>query len=123
MKNITPKRILIDLDKVISAWEANEDFTMNKEVTINSLKALRKQVDENITLVTDKRTELTGLTSDRNHSASNASQLITRIRSGFRAFYGPNSKQYEQVGGTRTDARKRPTRKLKTVSITLAKAA
>ena len=45
---------------MISAWEANDDFTMNKEVTNNSLKALRKQLDVNIALVTDKRTELSG---------------------------------------------------------------
>jgi hypothetical protein len=123
MKSITPKRTIIELDKVISAWKANADFTVNKEVTVSSLNALRKKLEENISEVTDKRTELTGLTNDRNQSASQATELITRIRSGFRAFYGPNSKQYEQVGGTRTDARKRPTRVQKPTTITLAKAA
>ena len=123
MKNITPKRTLIELDKVISAWEANDDFTMNKEVTLNSITALRKQLDLSISQITDKRIELAGLTHDRNHAASQASELITRVRSGFRAFYGPNSKQYEQIGGTRTDARKRLVRVAKTVPITLAKAA
>ena len=39
-------------------------------------------------------------------------ELVTRIRSAMRGFYGSNSTQYEQVGGTRrddqeTDAEKR----------------
>jgi len=124
MKRSTPKRTLAQLDKIISAWELNDDFKMNKDVTLASLKALRSRLDGCITTVTDKRTELTGLNGDRNQSASQASDLVTRVRSGFRAFYGPNSKQYEQVGGTRTDARKRPTRPVvKTNPITLAKAA
>ena len=84
---------------------------MNKDVTLNSLKTLRKQLDDCITCVTDKKIELTGITNDRNETASQAAELVTRVRSAFRGFYGPNTKQYEQIGGTRTDARKKPTRK------------
>jgi hypothetical protein len=111
MKKTIAVKVLSQLDQVISAWEANTDFTMNKDVTLNSLKTLRKQLDDCISAVTDKKTELTGLTNDRNESAWRAAELVTRVRSAFRGFYGPNTKQYEQIGGTRTDARKKPTRK------------
>ena len=123
MKGTAPKKILAQLDKIISAWEANDDFSMNHDVTLSSLTALRKRLDDCIVKVVDKRIELTGLTHDRDGATNQASQLVTRVRSAFRGFYGPNSKQYEQVGGTRTDARKRPTRAAKTTPDTLAKAA
>src|SRR5439155_10447456 len=45
MKRSTPKRTLAQLDKIISAWELNDDFKMNKDVTLASLKALRSRLD------------------------------------------------------------------------------
>ena len=42
-----------------------------------------------------------------------SSQLTTRARSGIRGFFGPDSDEYEQAGGTRTSERKKPTRKVK----------
>ena len=110
MKKNPPKKTLGDLDKVISAWQANEELTINKEVTLTGLVALRKQLDGSITGVGDKKTELTGLANDRNDCAKQAAEQVTRVRSAFRGYYGPNSKQYEQAGGTRTDARKKSAR-------------
>ena len=111
MKKTTPKRTLAELNQVIAAWEANADFTVNKDVTLASVKAVRKNLDDCLATVTKKRTELTGSTNERNDCAVTAAELVTRIRSAFRGFYGPNSKQYEQAGGTRTDNRKTAARK------------
>ena len=111
MKKTTPKRTLAELNQLITAWEANTEFTVNKDVTLASTKAVRKSLDDCLGAITEKRTELTGLTNERNDCSTTAAQLITRIRSAFRGFYGPNSKQYEQAGGTRTDNRKTPVRK------------
>ena len=111
MKKTTPKQTLAQLNQVISAWEANAEFTVNKDVTLAGVKAVRKGLDDCLAAITEKRTELTGLTNERNDCATTAVELTTRIRSAFRGFYGPNSKQYEQAGGTRTDNRKKPVRK------------
>jgi hypothetical protein len=110
-RKVTPQRVLANLENVISAWEANADFKMNDEITLAKLKAQRDKLTDCIVEVTSKRTELTGLTSDRDDCAAACAELVTRVRSSFRGFYGPNSKQYEQAGGTRTSARKKPARR------------
>ena len=84
---------------------------MKKDVTLSSVKALRKQLDDSIMSLMDHKTVMTGLTNGRDDSSAQGAELVTRIRSAMRGFYGPNSTQYEQVGGTRRDDRKKPTRK------------
>ena len=61
-----------------------------------------------------KRIELTGVRSYRDDKVKELDQLITRFRSGVRAYYGPDSVQYGQSGATRASARKSPRRKAKT---------
>ena len=39
--------------------------------------------------------------------------LTTRALSGIRGFFGPDSDEYEQAGGTRKSERRKPTRKTK----------
>jgi hypothetical protein len=63
--------------------------------------------------VAARRTELTGLMDVRDDHARTLSDLVTRVRSGVRAIYGPDSPQYEQAGGVRRSERKRPVRKPK----------
>ena len=66
--------------------------------------------------VAARRTELTGLMDVRDDHARTRSDLVTRVRSGVRAGYGPDSPQYEQAGGicrSERSERKRPARKPK----------
>ena len=58
-----------------------------------------------------KRIELSGIKSERDIQARDLNSLITRFRSGMRFYYGPDSPQYGQAGGTRTSERKSPKRK------------
>ena len=111
MKKIASKQSLAELNQLIAAWEANPELTVNKDLTLASAKAVRKNLDDCLAAVTEKRTELTGATNERNDCAVTAAELVTRIRSALRGYYGPNSKQYEKAGGTRTDNRKKPARK------------
>jgi hypothetical protein len=52
------------------------------------------------------RIHLTRLVDELNDQAGGINGVVTRARSGMRAFYGPDSAQYEQVGGTRQSERK-----------------
>jgi hypothetical protein len=61
----------------------------------------------------DLRTQLTAESIETNNQSLAVGNAVTRVRSGIRGFYGPDSTQYGQVGGTRTSERKRPTRKKK----------
>lgn len=49
--------------------------------------------------------------NDKKAALKAITDLITRVRSATRGKYGPDSTQYEQVGGTRASERKRKTKK------------
>jgi hypothetical protein len=49
--------------------------------------------------------------SERDKLADELKLTLTRLRSVVRGFYGPDSNEYQQVGGTRASDRKRPIRR------------
>lgn len=105
-------RILSAAEQIAHVWTENPTFAMSDltlaqyQTMITNLRARRSQAEE-------LRTQLTAVVNDTNSQAQAVSDVITRARSGFRAFFGPDSTQYEQAGGTRLSERKRPTRKPK----------
>ena len=60
-----------------------------------------------------KELELTPLRNQRDDLALQLNEVCTRARSGMKGYFGPNSSQYEQAGGTRASERKKPVRKAK----------
>jgi hypothetical protein len=102
--------VIADGERIIRVWKDNPTFTMGDitlaqlEAKIANLRALRAQVET-------VRTQLTQLVNQSNDSLVDIGSVTTRARSGFRAFFGPDSSQYEQAGGTRASERKRPARK------------
>jgi hypothetical protein len=102
--------VLTDGEQIARVWGENTNFTLG-EITLTGLQgkltALRQKRDQAEAL----RTQLTALTNEANALSNDVANIITRARSGFRAFYGPDSTQYEQAGGTRSSERKRPTSK------------
>jgi hypothetical protein len=51
--------------------------------------------------------------SGDDEAAAKRRELTTRALSGIRGYFGPDSDEYEQAGGTRTSERKKPVRKPK----------
>jgi hypothetical protein len=102
--------VLADSEQIARVWTDNPTFALG-EVTLPILQSkttdLRQKRDRAETL----RTQLTALTNELNAQAAELANITTRARSGFRAFYGPDSTQYEQAGGTRASERKRPSSK------------
>ena len=102
--------VLADSERVVRVWTDNPTFTLG-EVTLPSLQAkitaLRQKRDQ----LEAVRMQATALTNELNEATAELASINTRARSGVRAVYGPNSTQYEQVGGVRQSERKRPTRK------------
>jgi hypothetical protein len=47
-----------------------------------------------------------GLKVNREHQIRQLHDLVLRFRSGMRSYFGADSPQYEQAGGTRASARK-----------------
>ena len=102
--------VLASSERVARMWTDNPTFTLG-EITLQSLQAkvaaLRQKRDQLEAL----RMQVTALTNELNEATNDLASINTRAKSGVRAVYGPNSTQYEQVGGVRQSERKRPTRK------------
>jgi hypothetical protein len=103
---------LSDAARITEVWQSNPDFKLGN-VTLQEYQAAMMGLQSLDSSVESKRVELTGLLDQRDDSARGVNDLNTRALSGFRAFYGPDSSQYAQVGGTRRSDRKSPTRKPK----------
>jgi hypothetical protein len=93
-------------------WAANSTFTLG-DVTLTKFRAalasLRTRRDD----LQAARAALTAATNAAHDESGALNDINTRARGGVRAFFGPNSTEYEQVGGKRSSDRKRPTRKPK----------
>lgn len=105
-------QVLEDADRILSTWEGNPEFSLGT-LTKQQLAAQRDAVRAKAALVEQKRVELKGLTESLQDESKELGQMNTRTKSGFRAFYGPDSPQVAQVGITRTSDRKPRTRKPK----------
>lgn len=104
--------VLAEAAKIVDVWSGNPDFKMGS-ITLDSFKASMAAVQNASATVESKRTELTGLITNRDVKTSSLNDLVSRARSGVRASFGPDSTEYEQVGGTRRSERKSPARKTK----------
>ncbi|MBI5568014.1 MAG: hypothetical protein HY870_24160 [Chloroflexi bacterium] len=101
---------LVDGKKVQDVWVAHPEFAM-KDVTLPNFQAAMTAAQSADDAVETLRRQLDALINQRNASNATLIGLTTRAISGIRGFFGPDSDEYEQAGGTRTSERKKPTRK------------
>ena len=80
-------------------------------MTLKSLQDRIEGVRQKRERIEALKMQVTALSNELGDEVSALASINTRARSGYRAVYGPNSTQYEQSGGTRTDERKRAARK------------
>lgn len=102
--------VLGECERIARVWAENPAFALG-EVTLQSFQTLISGAREQRGHVEDLRMQLTGASSDLGAKTAALASIRTRALSGFRATYGPNSKQYEQAGGTPQSERRRPSRK------------
>jgi hypothetical protein len=92
LKSITPKPNFgsaLDVDQYEQEVEAFSAQLDRYNETLSLLDRLQNEIDEGETHIKDKN---------------------RRVLAATEATYGPDSSEYEAVGGTRTSDRKRPTR-------------
>ena len=106
-----PARSLKQLDSAITVWAAHDDFTVGPDITLKKAKDTRTQLDSCLNKLIDLRRQVIEQTDLRDDYARTANDMVVRIRKGIAGFYGPDSTQYAQAGGTRSSERKTPTRK------------
>lgn len=102
--------VLTNCERIARVWTDNPTFTLG-EVTLKSLQDKIASVREKRERLEALKMQVTALSNDLGDEVSGLAGIYTRALSGLRAVFGPNSTQYEQGGGTRTDERKRAPRK------------
>ena len=109
----TPDQILQQLDAVIGVWEENPNFGMGPDVTLEKVKATRVQLDTCLMDVQATNRTLTKQIDDRDDCAKLGNEYVVRARKAIQGYFGPDSTQYAQVGGTRLSDRKTGSRRAK----------
>ena len=72
---------------------------------------MRTSLDAANKAVKQKEQELTGLRNNRDDATTTSNDAVMRFRSVIKGLLGPDSSEYEQVGGTRRSEIKRPAKK------------
>jgi len=109
MAKTAANEALNEAQKIVDVWSVRP-FNMG-EVTLEVFRTTMGNVADADAAVEAKRREMTGLADVRDDQIKTLQELTTRARSGIRSTFGPDSKEYEQAGGTRKSERKKPTRK------------
>ncbi|MDT7603238.1 MAG: hypothetical protein QOF61_1235 [Acidobacteriota bacterium] len=102
--------VLTNSERIARVWAENPTFTLG-EVTLKSLQDRIAAVREKRERLEGLKMQVTALSNELGEDVTVLAGICTRGLSGLRAVYGPNSTQYEQGGGTRTDERRRAARK------------
>ncbi|WP_394796814.1 hypothetical protein [Armatimonas sp.] len=116
--NVSVDRVVTDAALLINAWKSNPDFKL-ADIKREDIEDEIAAVNQDTAQIESLRSQLTLIIEQRDQKARALSQKNTRMRSGFRAFYGPDSPQYKQAGGTPTSERKSPKRRTPTTPPTL----
>jgi hypothetical protein len=116
-RSAIPDQILQQLDNVIGVWEENPSFIMGPDVTLEKVKATRVRLDTCITDVQTTNRTLTKQVDDRDDCAKLGNEYVVRARKAVQGYFGPDSTQYAQVGGTRLSDRKSAGRRPKTPTL------
>jgi hypothetical protein len=95
----------LNAQKIIETWTVNPAFSFG-ETSLEGFSELSRKAAIASETIEAKRIEFQGLINDRDYTVKELQGLISRARSGFREMYGPDSSQYEQVGGIRSSERK-----------------
>ncbi len=109
-KNKRVKETLQDAEKVATVWKENPELAMGN-LKYKEFDAIYTATDGLIKDTLGREAELVGLKKQRDDQVRQLQDLVTRFRSVARAHFGQNSKEYAQVGGTPTSARKSRTHK------------
>lgn len=109
-KHINIAATLKDGAMVLNVWKDNPGFSMS-EMKLDDFTTFYSAVEVLSKECAQRQVELTGVQANLVDRLRQLSGLVTRFRAGMRSHFGPDSPQYEQAGGTRTSARKAPTRK------------
>jgi hypothetical protein len=106
-------RILQQLANAIGVWEKNQKLRMVRYVTIGMAKATRVRLDTCAMDVQATNQTRAKQIDDRDDCGKLSNQYLVRVRKAIQGYFGPDSTQYAQVGGTGESNRKSGGRRAK----------
>ena len=92
-------------EQLLRVWDENDDLALG-DLTKPQFRTLLDAFNTTRASVDGMRSQLTKGVNDLNEHGSQILAIAVRARSVARGQYGPNSTQYEQLGGTRASDRK-----------------
>lgn len=108
------KTVIADAQKVLAVWKANPDFKL-KDYTIEGVEKDCADLDKLVLEIAAREQAITPLRNQRDELVMRLRDFAIRGRAGIKGYFGGNSSEYEQAGGTRSSERKKPVRNAKTV--------
>ena len=97
--------IQADAEQLVRVWTDNPSLAIG-DVTRTAFQTMLATFKTTRSNTDSLRTQLTASVNDTNAQAKAIQDLTVRARGGARAQFGPDSTQYEQLGGTRASDRK-----------------
>ena len=108
--NLTPEKVLAESDAAIRVWKANAELKL-KDVTFQTYDTTRSGLQAAQTQVAELENQLKTAANDRDKLMNDLNSMTIRLRTAARGYFGPDSTEYEELGGTRSSDRKKPVRK------------
>ena len=105
--NSNPDAVQADAATLKKVWGDNADFKL-KDVTFQNFKDKTDKLAQTLDEIARKELELTPLRNDRDGLANELKDICVRVRAGMKGYFGADSSEYEQAGGTRASERKKP---------------
>jgi hypothetical protein len=102
--------VLADAKRLLAFMKKHPEFTL-KDYTTATLEAEITRLEQRNADLQKHREDEIPLLNDRNDQLKTVRSATTRARSGVKGYFGPDSSEYEEVGGTRASERKKPVRK------------
>lgn len=109
-KSKTVDAVLAEAEQIARVWTDNPAFALSG-VTLAQFQTMISELRAQQGETEDLRTRLTAALNETNTKSQAVTEIATRARTGIRGYFGPDSTQYEQAGGTRRSERKPRTRK------------
>ena len=101
-----PADHLDQVGAVLTAWEQIDPNLKLGDLTLAEAKAKLTAARETDQKVEQLNLQRTAAIDSRNTQFLDLRDMVSRLRSLVRAVHGPDSSEYNQVGGTRTSERK-----------------
>ncbi len=114
---VSTDKAITEANDILTVWKDNSTVTLG-ELTLEQFTAKVENLDQQDKAIAAEELKLSKQRNIRDDAAQVISGLNSRFRSVVRGQFGPDSSEYEQVGGTRSSERKPNRRKTTKETVT-----